>query len=401
MTSLIMEAKSREPLITKPAKNRSFLQRLCCCVVPEEEPREESKVCGLNYSMMSTKSESLEVTRVVEFAAKRIYLIGKGSLRIFARFQHFDVRRNVSNKQTDKPKDVEDELWQERYLLFSKFDEGIKLDESAWSVTTHERIAKKIAQTCSANVVIDAFCGVGGNTIQFARKYKVIAVDIDCHKLDMAEHNSKIYSVHDNIEFVQGDFLEVADNFRGDVTFLAPDMQFMPSGFDIFCHYSPPIRDTVRAALKCSDHLMLYLPPNFDPEQIAQLVSETEDMEIVADFSLFFYGTNLNAITCMLSRKSMLDFDQMANLLISRLKCGFDRTLMKQIISQLGWRKCIELLTECEVQISTAQSQVEPRLQKIDVFLALIRKRNLCDIEELMEIHEEEQDKVKDSPRFI
>mmetsp|Transcript_32965 Transcript_32965/g.57883 ORF Transcript_32965/g.57883 Transcript_32965/m.57883 type:complete len:397 (-) Transcript_32965:2160-3350(-) len=395
-----MEVKSREPLITKPKRSRSLLQRLCCCAEPEEDSPEESKVCGLNYSMMSTKSESLEVTRVIEFAAKRIYLIGKGKHRIFARFQHFDVRRNISNRTIDKPKDIEDNLWQERYLLFSKFDEGIKLDESAWSVTTHERIAKKIAQTCSANVVIDAFCGIGGNTIQFARKFKVIAIDIDCRKLDFAEHNSKIYNVFDNIEFVNGDFLVASENFRGDIVFLAPDMTFDPTGFDLFNHFNPPIRCIVKAALKCADHLLLYLPPNFDPEQLAQLVTECEDLEITADFSLFFYGTNLIAITCMMAKKSTLDFDPMASLLISRLKCTFEKAIMKKVISEIGLRKCIELLTEVENIISSSESLTGSRQNKIDVFLNLAKQRKLCEFDSISEELLEERDQVSCSPRF-
>jgi tRNA/tmRNA/rRNA uracil-C5-methylase (TrmA/RlmC/RlmD family) len=180
-----MESRPQEPLITKPVQSISLLQTLCCCVSPEEEPREEAKVHGLNFSMLSTKSESLEVSHVNEFAAKRTYLIGKGRQRIFAQFQHLEVRKNFSTRQNEnKPQDIEESLWADRFLIFSKFDDGVKLDETAWSTTTHETIGKKIAQTCSANVVIDAFCGVGGNTIQFARKYKVIAIDIDQQKVE-------------------------------------------------------------------------------------------------------------------------------------------------------------------------------------------------------------------------
>ena len=33
---------------------------------------------------------------------------------------------------------------------------------------TPEKIAQHIAERCASDVVIDAFCGAGGNTIQFA-----------------------------------------------------------------------------------------------------------------------------------------------------------------------------------------------------------------------------------------
>jgi len=37
-----------------------------------------------------------------------------------------------------------------------------------WFSVTPERIARHIASRCQCDLIIDAFCGVGGNTIQFA-----------------------------------------------------------------------------------------------------------------------------------------------------------------------------------------------------------------------------------------
>ena len=37
-----------------------------------------------------------------------------------------------------------------------------------WFSVTPERIARHIAQRCRCDIVVDAFCGIGGNTIQFA-----------------------------------------------------------------------------------------------------------------------------------------------------------------------------------------------------------------------------------------
>lgn len=59
--------------------------------------------------------------------------------------------------------------WFQRYDLFSKYDEGIRMDEEGWFSVTPEEIAAGQAERCSgAGVVIDAFTGVGGNAIQFA-----------------------------------------------------------------------------------------------------------------------------------------------------------------------------------------------------------------------------------------
>lgn len=60
--------------------------------------------------------------------------------------------------------------WCQRYLLFSKFDEGIKMDEEGWFSVTPELIAKHHATRCNGGIIIDCFTGVGGNAIQFASR---------------------------------------------------------------------------------------------------------------------------------------------------------------------------------------------------------------------------------------
>ncbi|MED6239620.1 Trimethylguanosine synthase, partial [Ataeniobius toweri] len=97
-----------------------------------------------------------------------------------------------------------------------------------WFSVTPEKIAEHIAlkveQSFSdSHLVIDAFCGVGGNAIQFALTGKrVLAIDIDADRLDMARHNAVVYNIVDRIDFLQGDFLQLAPTLRGDVVFLSP-----------------------------------------------------------------------------------------------------------------------------------------------------------------------------------
>ena len=78
--------------------------------------------------------------------------------------------------------------WKKRTKLFSKYDDGIIIDSTeSWYSVTPEKIAIEIAsnvlQYCNYKentIILDGFCGVGGNTIQFAKLFKkVIAIDID------------------------------------------------------------------------------------------------------------------------------------------------------------------------------------------------------------------------------
>lgn len=113
-------------------------------------------------------------------------------------------KRKKKRKRKGLPKEVlENErllkYWYKRYRLFSRFDEGIKLDEGlfsyylllshwllhtlrkfnlinslffsheeSWYSVTPEKVSSHTAERCRCDVIIDACCGAGGNTIQFA-----------------------------------------------------------------------------------------------------------------------------------------------------------------------------------------------------------------------------------------
>uniref|UniRef100_A0A493STM2 Trimethylguanosine synthase n=1 Tax=Anas platyrhynchos platyrhynchos TaxID=8840 RepID=A0A493STM2_ANAPP len=174
--------------------------------------------------------------------------------------------------------------WAQRYRLFSRFDEGIKLDREGWFSVTPEKIAEhiavRVAQAFNCDTVVDAFCGVGGNAIQFALTSKrVIAIDIDPEKLSLARSNAEVYGVADKIEFMCGDFMVLAADLKADVVFLSPpwggpdyataeifDIQTMicPDGFEIF-----------RLSKKITNNIVYFLPRNADINQ-----AHTSDFQV-------------------------------------------------------------------------------------------------------------------------
>ena len=114
--------------------------------------------------------------------------------------------------------------WNQRYDLWHRFDRGIQMDRESWYSVTPENIAKSIARRCRCDVIVDGFCGVGGNSIQFAYTCeRVISIDIDPEKIRMARENARIYGVEDRIEFIVGDYFHVVPKLRAvDVVFLSP-----------------------------------------------------------------------------------------------------------------------------------------------------------------------------------
>lgn len=148
--------------------------------------------------------------------------------------------------------------WAQRYRFFSRFAEGIQLDDEGWFSVTPELIAAHIAERVWAStlrsfppvprpllvakssrskkvqtpqatpLLLDAFCGAGGNAIQFARTVPesslVFAVDIDPNRIKMAQHNAGIYGVASRIEFVLADSLRLPTRLGRamDAIFLSP-----------------------------------------------------------------------------------------------------------------------------------------------------------------------------------
>ncbi|XP_017295426.1 trimethylguanosine synthase [Kryptolebias marmoratus] len=180
--------------------------------------------------------------------------------------------------------------WAQRYRLFSRFDEGIRLDREGWFSVTPERIAEHIAlrveQSFSGSqLVIDAFCGVGGNAIQFALTGKrVLGVDIDSVRLDMARHNAAVYNVADRIDFLQGDFLQLAPSLRGDVVFLSPPWggpdYLSAKVFDIRTMMEPDGFKIFNQAKQISDNIVYFLPRNADVDQVVSLAGPGGKVEV-------------------------------------------------------------------------------------------------------------------------
>ncbi|KAK8513839.1 hypothetical protein V6N13_005025 [Hibiscus sabdariffa] len=167
--------------------------------------------------------------------------------------------------------------WCQRYLLFSRFDEGIKMDEEGWFSVTPEPIARHHASRCGGGTVLDSFTGVGGNAIQFAqRSAHVIAIDVDPKKIDYAYHNAVVYGVNDHIDFVVGDFFTLAPNLEADTVFLSPpwggpdyakveiyDLKTMLRPHDGYFLFN--------VAKKIGCRIVMFLPRNVDLNQLAEM----------------------------------------------------------------------------------------------------------------------------------
>lgn len=195
--------------------------------------------------------------------------------------------------------------------MFSRYDEGILLDDESWFSATPEVISKHIANKCRCNVVLDPFCGVGGNVIQLAFTcHHVIAIDIDPLKIIKAKHNAKRYGVEDRIEFIVGDSLEIMKSMSKSMASSESKSHGLGNVIDVV-YISPPwggpsyldaqvfdiesminINDKYngielfKIARMISKNIAYFLPRNISPEQLDGLIEAPDEMCEVEDHVL-------------------------------------------------------------------------------------------------------------------
>ncbi|KAI9596756.1 RNA cap guanine-N2 methyltransferase-domain-containing protein [Syncephalis fuscata] len=175
--------------------------------------------------------------------------------------------------------------WLQRYWFWSLYDHGIMMDAEGWYSVTPEKIARHIAERCRSSIIVDAFCGVGGNAIQFAFTCeRVIAIDIDANRLQCARHNARIYGVEDRIEFIQGNYMELADSLKADVVFLSPPWggpnYKASTTFDIDTMMPMNGTKLFQQTRKITHNIAYFLPKNTNLDQLAALSVPGETCEV-------------------------------------------------------------------------------------------------------------------------
>jgi hypothetical protein len=143
---------------------------------------------------------------------------------------------------------------------------GALLDDEGKISLTPESIAMAIASSARGRPVIDATAGCGGDAIAFARcGSRVVAIERDPARLEMAKHNARLYGVADRIDFLEGDARDLVTVARGEILFVDP-----PWGADwdrarTRLSDLPLLADLVaRAPRTTAGELWAKVPPSFE-----------------------------------------------------------------------------------------------------------------------------------------
>ncbi|KAK6614339.1 RNA cap guanine-N2 methyltransferase [Botrytis cinerea] len=174
--------------------------------------------------------------------------------------------------------------WQQRYSVFSLYDNGIYMTDDAWFGVTPEPVATQIAQDYASSTsptkttIIDLFAGAGGNSIAFAlsnRWAHVIAIEKDPSVIACAENNAYVYGAT-NITWVNGDCFENC-HFR--IPTMGGPGYTSENIFDLST-MQPYSVQYIHEACKAMD-TALYLPRTSDLRQISALLPDGKKVELV------------------------------------------------------------------------------------------------------------------------
>ncbi|SCU82612.1 LADA_0C06766g1_1 [Lachancea dasiensis] len=181
--------------------------------------------------------------------------------------------------------------WKNRLRLFSKMEcRDLYMTHELWFSVTPEVVAKfaaRFIKSClpDAEVMLDVYCGGGGNTIQFAQYFsKVYGVDNSLEHLYCTYRNAQAYNVEDRIWLKLGDWPTLSrkkrfNKLKIDCVFSSPPWggpQYLKSElYDLEAALLPQgLRETLQGLFQVSGNVVLFLPRNSDLGQISRVTRE-------------------------------------------------------------------------------------------------------------------------------
>ncbi len=169
----------------------------------------------------------------------------------------------------------------------------MQFDEEGLFSLAPQKVALEIAQNTPGSTVVDAFCGVGGSAIGFAISGKnVIAIDSDAARSEMAKYNADIFGVSSNIEFIEGNCLEILPTLKPDSIFLDPPWGGTDYGKHkhfTFSNFEPHGINLLEISFSITDTVVIRLPKNFDFNELKKIDREYELEENILEGQLLHY----------------------------------------------------------------------------------------------------------------
>lgn len=99
--------------------------------------------------------------------------------------------------------------WKKRYLLFEKFDQGIKFDEESYTSTPPESLSLYISSRMKFNKIVHVYAGIGAYDIKLGNICEtIVATDVSYQNRECINNNLSVYMI-DNVDVVEARFLDM------------------------------------------------------------------------------------------------------------------------------------------------------------------------------------------------
>ena len=151
-----------------------------------------------------------------------------------------------------------------------KFNQTVRSDSAGIRFATPEIVAQYRAKRLKCKRLADISCGIGGQTIFFAKECKMVyAIEIDPEKIEYAKENCRQYGV-DNVKFICADALsrEAIEQIpEVDIIFSDPARPATEDRRTI-TNLEPAIPNVIAAYSHITSNFAFEAPPQLTPEKI-------------------------------------------------------------------------------------------------------------------------------------
>lgn len=174
--------------------------------------------------------------------------------------------------------------------MFSKYDEGVELDDESWYSAVPEAVGQYAANLMKKRLgsgkkltLMDGMSGCGGSLLQLASVSETcIGNEYDSEKIPLLENNISVYK-RTNIDVMNEDFLDIpglVKDKKVDGVFLSPPWgginykELLKYNFE---YITPNINSILEATFSMTPNLMLHIPKNTCLYDIAATLAHHSD----------------------------------------------------------------------------------------------------------------------------
>jgi len=285
------------------------------------------------------------------------------------------------------------------------FEKKIKIDSESWEFMNPEKVSNYLAKRChlgGSDIILDAFCGIGLNSIQFFKEdFQVIALDSRKNVVDYAHYNAEVHGVKEGINYIKGNFLEMNLNaIMPDVILINPVLKWsLEKKFSLLKNFSFDYQQVLLKAMKMVKNVVLCLPRYAEISEIVELFAGVlheidENNEDCIEIEYLFIDKELIQIVVFcgpvagINRKDIMDF-LLDNVNKDNKTCKLKQIdFIQSIISKIGIKSAAKYILAAN-ELKNLNN--ETILQKFIDFLKANKELSNDELEECLK----EKDKGK------